>query len=65
MPTIGPGVQEICVQDASGAFRVVFVARFQEALHVLHAFQKKTQRTAPLDIELARQRYRGLLKDRK
>jgi phage-related protein len=65
MPTIGPGAQEIRVRDASGAFRVIFIARFQEAIYVLHAFQKKTQKTAPLDIELARQRYRGLLEDRK
>jgi phage-related protein len=65
MPTIGPGVQEIRVRDASGAFRVIFIARFQEAIYVLHAFQKKSQKTTLLDIELARQRYRGLLEDRK
>jgi phage-related protein len=65
MSNIGPGVQEIRVRDAGGAFRVIYVARFEEAIYVLHAFQKKTQKTAPLDIELARQRYRGLLEDRK
>jgi phage-related protein len=65
MPTIGPGVREIRVRDVSGAFWVIFIARFQEAIYVLHAFQKKTQKTAALDIELARQRYRVLLEDRK
>ena len=65
MSSIGPGVQEIRVRDAAGAFRVIYVARFNEAIYVLHAFQKKTQKTAPLDIELARQRYRALLEDRK
>jgi len=65
MPTIRPGVQEIRVRDASGAFRMIFVARFQEAVYVPHAFQKKTQKTAPLDIELARERYRRLVEDRK
>ncbi len=65
MSNIGPGVQEIRVRDAGSAFRVIYVARFEEAIYVLHAFQKKTQKTAPLDIELARQRYRGLLEDRK
>ena len=65
MSSIGPGVQEIRVRDAGGAFRVIYVARFEEAIYVLHAFQKKTQKTAPLDIELARQRYRALLEDRK
>ena len=65
MSSIGPGVQEIRVRDAGGAFRVIYVARFEEAIYVLHAFQKKTQKTASLDIELARQRYRSLLEDRK
>ncbi|MGQ0583418.1 MAG: type II toxin-antitoxin system RelE/ParE family toxin [Reyranella sp.] len=65
MSTIGAGVQEIRVRDAAGAFRVIYVARFEEAVYVLHAFQKKTAKTAPLDIELARQRYRRLLEDRK
>lgn len=65
MSSIGPGVQEIRVRDAGGAFRVIYVARFEEAIYVLHAFQKKTQKTASLDIELARQRYRALLEDRK
>jgi len=44
---------------------VIYVTRLQEAIYVLHAFQKKTRKTASLDIELARQRYRGLLEDRK
>ena len=65
MSSIGSGVQEIRVRDTGGAFRVIYVARFEEAIYVLHAFQKKTQKTSPLDIELARQRYRALLEDRK
>jgi phage-related protein len=65
MSGIGPGVHEIRIRDASGAFRVIYVVRFEEAIYVLHAFQKKTQKTAPLDIELARQRYRALLEDRR
>ena len=61
MPSIGPGVREIRVRDTSGAFRVVYVATFADAIYVLHAFQKKTQRTALLDIELARSRFRQLV----
>lgn len=64
MSTIGSGAQEIRIYDASGAFRVIYVAKFEEAIYVLHAFQKKTQRTAPADIQLARTRYRDLIKDR-
>ena len=63
MPSIGPGVREIRIKDASGAFRVVYVATFADAIYVLHAFQKKTQRTALLDIELARSRFRLLAKE--
>ncbi len=42
------------------AFRVLYVATFDEAVYVLHAFQKKTQKTRNDDIELARIRYRQI-----
>jgi phage-related protein len=38
-------VREIRYRDATGAFRVIYVARFEEAIYVLHAFQKKSQQT--------------------
>lgn len=60
MSSIGPGVQEIRLHEAAGAFRVVYVAKFAAAVFVLHCFQKKTQKTAKLDIELASRRYREL-----
>ena len=63
MPTTGQGVQEIRIRDAAGAFRVVFVAKFADAIYVLHCFQKKTQRTARPDLDLAENRYRDLLKE--
>jgi phage-related protein len=65
MMSIGPGVAELRIRDSTGAFRVIYVAKFDEAVYVLHAFQKKTQRTAKVDIELARDRYRELLEMRK
>ncbi|MCI1710136.1 MAG: type II toxin-antitoxin system RelE/ParE family toxin [Chiayiivirga sp.] len=65
MPEIGRGVEEIRLRDESGAFRVIYTARLADAIHVLHAFQKKTQRTARADIELARSRYTKLLQDRR
>ncbi len=58
MPAIGPGACEIRVTDAVGAFRVIYVAKFADAVSVLHAFEKRTRRTAPADLELARRRYR-------
>lgn len=45
MPSVGLGVNEIRVREDSGAFRVIYVARFAEAIYVLHAFQKKAQKT--------------------
>jgi phage-related protein len=64
MSSVGAGVNEIRVQ-AGGAFRVIYVAKFAEAVYVLHAFQKKSRKTAKADIDLARRRYMGLLAGRK
>ena len=60
MSTIGVGVREIRIRDRSGAFRVIYIARYAGALYVLHAFHKKTQATRTSDIELARDRYKAL-----
>jgi len=64
MPSIGPGVREIRVREASGAFRVIYVAHFEAAIYVLHAFRKKTQKTSPADIDLARSRLRAIGEER-
>jgi len=63
MPSIGQGVREIRVRDVAGAFRVVYLAKFVDAVYVLHCFQKKTQRTGKPDLDLAESRYRELLKE--
>jgi phage-related protein len=63
MPTLGPGVREIRIRDASGAFRIIYVAKFADAVYVLHCFQKKTQKTSKPDVDLAESRYRELLKE--
>src|SRR5712692_5963060 len=60
MPTIGAGVREIRIRDAVGAYRVIYIATFADAIHVLHAFEKKTQKTARRDLELATARLRQL-----
>lgn len=64
LPGVGPGVREIRIRIAPGAFRVVYVASFAEAVYVLHAFQKKTQKTAKRDLELARERLKDLKRSR-
>lgn len=63
MNTVGKGVREIRVRDSSGIFRVVYVAKFSDAVYVLHCFQKKTQKTSKIDIDLATQRYNDLVKE--
>ena len=60
MPTIGSGVREIRIRDLTGAFRVIYVAKFADAIYVLHCFQKKTDKTSKVDIDLASKRYRDL-----
>lgn len=63
--TIGPGVREIPTRDADGIYRVMYVAKFEEAVYVLHCFQKKTQTTSQSDIDLAKRRYKELVQERK
>jgi len=60
MQTVGPGVREIRVRDATGAFRVIYLATLADAVYVLHAFAKKTQRTSQRDLTLAQLRLRAL-----
>ena len=62
MSVIGPGVREIRVRDAFGAFRVIYVATLADAIYVLHAFQKRTRATAKRDIDLATTRFNELLR---
>ena len=50
MATIDAGVRKIEIRDALGAYRVIYIATFADAIHLLHAFQKKTQKTARRDL---------------
>ncbi|MFD1559043.1 type II toxin-antitoxin system RelE/ParE family toxin [Paraburkholderia silviterrae] len=61
MNPVGPGVREIRIRDEHGAFRVLYAASIRNAIHVLHCFRKKTEKTAFTDLSLARQRYRAAL----
>ncbi len=65
MPTIGKGVEEIRIRDDSGIYRVIYTARFADAVFVLRAFEKKTQRTSQRDIEIAKARFREMMRDRR
>jgi phage-related protein len=63
MSSVGQSVREIRIRDEAGAFRVIYVAKFADAIYVLHCFQKKTEKTSKADIDLAAKRYRELLKE--
>ena len=56
MPSIGQGVREIRIHQPH-AHRVIYTAHFWEAVYVLHAFEKKTNKTSPKDLDLARKVY--------
>ncbi len=62
--SVGPGVREIRVHTAL-EHRVLYAAKFVEAIYVLHAFEKRTRKTPSRDLELARQRYRTLVAERR
>jgi len=64
MPTIGKGVEEIRIWVESGTYRVIYIARLQESVYVLHAFKKTTQQTSERDIRLAKTRLTQLLRER-
>ena len=64
MPTVGPGAREVRIQTGV-AHRVFYVANFPEAIYVLHAFEKRSRKTAAQDIALGRARYRDVLARRR
>ena len=60
--TIGSGVREIRISDDGNTFRVMYVAKFANRVYVLHSFQKKTQKTRQQDIDIAKTRYKAIIK---
>lgn len=63
METVGAGVKEIRIR-VEASYRVLYVAKFSEAVYVLHAFVKKTQKTSKKDIDLSAERYKALIRAR-
>jgi len=64
LPTVGIGVNEIRVHTGR-EHRVIYIASFAEGIYVLHAFEKKTPRTAKRELELARSRLREVIRRRR
>jgi len=65
MPTVGKGVEELRIWDDSGTYRVIYTARLQEIIYVLHAFQKKTQAPSKKDVDIAKTRWIDLTRSKK
>jgi phage-related protein len=65
MGTVGKGAREILIWEAHGKYRVIYVAHIEEAIYVLHAFQKKDESTPKANIDSARRRYRALMQELK
>ncbi|PVV05668.1 MAG: hypothetical protein B6D77_18575 [gamma proteobacterium symbiont of Ctena orbiculata] len=64
MKIIGSGVREVRLHT-EGEYRVLYIAKFEEGVYVLHAFEKKTQKTSNADIQMAKDRFRELMRARK
>jgi phage-related protein len=62
---VGAGTKEIRIREASGVYRVMYVAKFVEGIYVLHCFQKKTRATSRRDKTIAIRRYRAVIAARK
>ena len=63
MASVGPGVVELRIHTGE-EFRVIYIARLEEGVYVLHAFEKRSRKTRAVDVELARKRLRDLTRSR-
>jgi phage-related protein len=59
-PTVGKGVREIKIRQ-EGQFRIFYLMQLEETVYVIHAFQKKSAKTAKADVDLAKTRYKQLM----
>lgn len=60
-PAIGQGVRETRIQTGR-QFRIIYIAKFNDSIHILHVFEKKTQKTRQADIELAKDRLQAVIR---
>lgn len=61
MSSVGVGVEELRVKDISGVYRIFYFARLSDAIWIIHAFQKKTQKTPHHEIDIAKKRLKEVL----
>ncbi len=64
IPRVGTGVQEIPIH-CDYEYRLIYLAKLAEAVYVLHAFEKKTQKAPQAALDVARRRLQLLLNQRR
>ena len=60
IPRVGRGAMELRVLDEEGTFRILYVAKFEDAVYVLHCFKKTAQKISDADIDIAKNRYKSI-----
>ncbi len=60
IPRVGRGAMELRVWDEEGTFRILYVAKFEDAVYVLHCFKKTAQKISDADIDIAKNRYKSI-----
>ena len=60
IPRVGRGAMELRVWDEEGTSRILYVAKFEDAVYVLHCFKKTTQKIPDADIDIAKNRYKSI-----
>jgi phage-related protein len=63
MPAVGPSVREIRIHTGL-EHRILYVAKFAEGVYVLHAFEKRSRKTAKADLALAKHRMTVVVAER-
>lgn len=63
MKMVGAGVTEIRIKDDQGIYRVIYISKYANTVFVLHAFKKKSQKTAKKDLEIARKRLKVVIQE--
>lgn len=62
MPSVGSGVQEIRIHTRR-EHRIIYLAKFEDAIYILHAFEKKSQKTTMSDLKIAKKRLVALMSE--
>lgn len=61
MPSIGPRVYELKEQDARAWYRVIYLAKIGDRIHVLHCFEKESAKTSKNDLAIAKGRLKRVV----